>query len=191
MKLFPSLNAVTCAAVLGACLFALTGAKDKEKSVSTPGDFTSKTIDIGIVCSDVERSVDFYTQAVGMTDVSTFDVDASLAQAVGLTDNQPFKVHVLVLGKGEKGVNVTKLKLMEFKKAPGKKANQDFIHSTVGMRYTTIFVKDISAANLRMIAYGSMPLSKGLQEIPSGEFLGLYRDPDGNFVELVGSKPKK
>ena len=191
MKLFPSLNAVTCAAVLGACLFALTGAKEKEKSVSTPGDFTSKTIDIGIVCSDVERLVDFYTQAVGMTEMSTFDVDASLAQAVGLTDNQPFKVHVLVLGKGEKGENVTKLKLMEFKKAPGKKANQDFIHSTVGMRYTTIFVKDITIANMRMIAYGSMPLSKGLQEIPNGEFLGLYRDPDGNFVELVGPKPKK
>lgn len=42
-----------------------------------------------------------------------------------------------------------------------------------------------------MIAYGSMPLSKGLQEIPDGRFLGLYRDPDGNFVELVGPKAKK
>lgn len=188
MKLHPSFKAVLCAAVLGVGLFSLAGAKDKEKAVSKPGDFTSTTVDFGIVCSDAERSVDFYTQAVGMTELDGFDVDGALGQAVGLTDNQPFRVHVLVLGKGE---NATKVKLMEFKKAPGKKANQDFIHSTLGMRYTTFFVKDIAAANLRMIAYGSMPLSKGLQEIPDGRFLGVYRDPDGNFVELVGPKPKK
>lgn len=188
MKLHPLFKAVTFAFVLGVGLFALTGAKDKQKAPSKPGDFTSTTVDFGIVCSDVERSVDFYTQAVGMTELDSFDVDAGLAQAVGLTDNQPFKVHVLVLGKGD---NATKVKLMEFKKAPGKKANQDFIHSTLGMRYTTFFVKDITVANMRMIAYGSMPLSKGLQEIPDGRFLGLYRDPDGNFVELVGPKAKK
>ncbi|MBC7817053.1 MAG: bleomycin resistance protein, partial [Planctomycetaceae bacterium] len=101
---------------------------------------------------------------------------------------QAFRVHVLTLGKGDK---VTKLKLMEFKKAPGKKAEHGFIHSTVGMRYTTISVNDIAAANLRMIAYGSMPLSKGLLELPDGRFLGVYRDPDQNFVELVGPKVKK
>lgn len=188
MTLHPSFKVLTLAAVLGVGLFTLTGAKEKEKAVSKPGDFTSTTVDFGIVCSDAERSVDFYTQAVGMTELDSFDVDPGLAQAVGLTDNQAFKVHVLVLGKGE---TATKVKLMEFKKAPGKKANQDFIHSTLGMRYTTFFVKDISAANLRMIAYGSMPLSKGLQEIPDGRFLGVYRDPDGNFVELVGPKAKK
>ncbi|RLT02723.1 MAG: VOC family protein [Planctomycetota bacterium] len=188
MNLHPSFKAVTCALVLGIGLFALAGAKGKEKAASKPGDFTSTTVDFGIVCSDIERSVDFYTQAIGLTELDSFDVDAGLAQAVGLTDNQPFKVHVLVLGKGD---NATKVKLMEFKKAPGKKANQDFIHSTLGMRYTTFFVKDISIANMRMIAYGSMPLSKGLQEIPDGRFLGLYRDPDGNFVELAGPKSKK
>lgn len=188
MKLQPIFKAVTLAVVLGVSLFALTGAKEKQKVVSKPGDFTSTTVDFGIVCSDAERSVDFYTQAVGMTELDGFDVPADMAQAVGLTDNQPFKVHVLVLGKGE---TASKVKLMEFKKAPGKKANQDFIHSTLGMRYTTFFVKDITIANMRMIAYGSMPLSKGLQEIPDGRFLGLYRDPDGNFIELVGPKAKK
>lgn len=188
MNLHPSFKAVACVVVLGAGLIALTGAKEKEKVAAKPGDFASSTIDLGIVCSDVERSVDFYTQAVGMTELEGFDVPAELATNVGLTDNQPFRVHVLTLGKGDK---VTKLKLMEFKKAPGKKADQSFIHSTKGMRYTTIAVNDITVANMRMIAYGSMPLSKGLQQIPDGRFLGLYRDPDQNFVELVGPKVKK
>ena len=183
-----SLKAVACVVVLGAGLFALAGAKEKEKVVSKPGDFASTTIDLGVVCSDAERSVDFYTQAVGMTELDGFDVPGELGGNVGLTDNLPFHVHVLTLGKGDKA---TKLKLMEFKKAPGKKADQGFIHSTRGMRYTTIAVNDITVANMRMIAYGSMPLGKGLQEIPNGNFLGVYRDPDQNFVELVGPKVKK
>ena len=115
-------------------------------------------------------------------------VPADFGKNSGLTDNQPFHVHVLVPGEGEKA---TKVKLMEFKNAPGKKADQAFIHSTIGMRYTTIFVKNIDAANLRMIAYGTMPLGKGVVEIPDGRFLGLYRDPDGNFVELVGPRVTK
>lgn len=188
MKRHPSFKVLLGIILLGVGLFALAGAKEKEKVASRPGDFASLTIDFGIVCSDVERSVDFYTQAVGMTELEGFDVPADLGKNVGLTNDQPFRVHVLVLGKGDQA---TKLKLMEFKKAPGKKADQSFIHSTLGMRYTTFFVKDIDAANLRMIAYGSMPLSKGLQEIPDGRFLGVYRDPDGNFVELVGPKVKK
>ena len=187
MNRLPSFKAVACVVVCGVGLFALTGAKEKAKAVNKPGDFASTTIDLGIVCSDAERSVDFYTQAVGMTELDGFDVPGELGANVGLTDKQAFHVHVLTLGKGDK---VTKLKLMEYKKAPGKKAEHGFIHSTLGMRYTTIAVNDIAAANLRMIAYGSMPLSKGLQELPNGNYLGVYRDPDQNFVELVGPKVK-
>ena len=188
MTLHPTLKLTGLAVVLGFSLLALTGAKDKPV-VSTPGEFTSTTIDFGIICTDVERSVDFYTQAVGLTEVEGFNVPADFGKDSGLTDNQPFRVHVLVLGEAEKAT--TKLKLMEFKKAPGKKADQSFIHSMVGMRYTTLFVKNIDAANLRMIAYGTMPLAKGVVEIPDGRFLGLYKDPDGNFVELVGPRIKK
>jgi lactoylglutathione lyase len=173
------------AAVVG---FVAAGAKDKEKPASKPGDFSSTTVDFGIICSDIERSVDFYTQAVGLTELKGFDVPADFGKDSGLSDSQPFHVHVLVLGEGEKA---TKVKLMEFKKAPGKKSDQSFIHSTIGMRYTTIFVKNIDAANLRMIAYGTMPLAKGVVEIPDGRFLGLYKDPDGNFIELVGPRVKK
>lgn len=186
MRLSRSLTAV-CFCCAGALLVVAAGAKDKPAK-PVPGEFTSTTVDFGIVCSDVERSVDFYTQAVGLTELDGFDVPADFGKDSGLTDNHAFRVHVLVLGEGEKA---TKVKLMEFKKAPGKKADQSFIHSTLGMRYTTIFVKNIDAANLRMIAYGTMPLGKGLVQIPDGRFLGLYKDPDGNFIELVGPRVKK
>ena len=179
-----TLGIACLAAVVG---FVAAGAKDKSPPAK-PGDFTTTTIDLGIICSDVERSVDFYRQAVGLTELEGFDVPADFGTDSGLTNSQPFHVHVLVLGEGEKA---TKLKLMEFKKAPGKKADQSFIHTGIGMRYTTIFVKDINIANMRMIAYGTMPLGKGLVEIPDGRLLGLYKDPDGNFIELVGARAKK
>ncbi|MCX7419029.1 MAG: VOC family protein [Planctomycetia bacterium] len=175
---------VCLASLLG---FVAAGAKDKP-APAKPGDFTSTIVDFGIICSDAERSVDFYTQAVGLTELAGFDVTADFGKDSGLTDNQPLHVHVLVAGEGDKA---TKVKLMDFKKAPGKKADQSFIHSTYGMRYTTFFVKDITVANMRMIAYGTMPLGKGLVEIPGDRFLGLYKDPDGNFIELVGPKAKK
>jgi predicted enzyme related to lactoylglutathione lyase len=188
MKTFPKLGRIASVITVGLGLWGLAIAQGDKKPAETPSNFSSQTIDIGVVCSDVERSVDFYTQAVGFTEQSGFDVPADFAGNVGLSDHQPFHVHVLTLGKGE---TATKLKLMEFKKAPGKKSDQSFIHSTIGLSYLTIFVKDIDAANLRMIAYGSMPLGKGLTEIPDGRFLGLYRDPDMNFVELVGPRVKK
>ncbi len=192
MRLSRSLSAVCVVVCASLLVFVVGGAKDKTKkkelATAAPGEFTTTTIDFGIICSDVERSVDFYTQAVGLKELEGFDVPADFGKDSGLTNNQEFHVHVLVLGEGDKA---TKMKLMEFKKAPGKKADQSFIHSTLGMRYTTIFVKNIDDANLRMIGYGTMPLGKGLVEIPDGRFLGLYKDPDGNFVELVGPKVKK
>ncbi len=175
-----------CSLAVAVSLVAM-GAKGKP-AASKPGDFAQTTIDFGIICSDVERSVDYYTQAVGLTELEGFDVPAEFGKDSGLTNEQPFRVHVLVAGEAK---TATKVKLMDFKKASGKKADQSFIHSTIGMRYTTFFVNDINAANMRMIAYGSMPQGKGLVEIPDGRFLGLYKDPDGNFVELVGPKPKK
>lgn len=187
MRVFRFLSVLSFCAVLFAAGLVAIGAKDKA-APAKPGDFAQQTIDFGIICSDVENSVDFYTHAVGMTEVEGFDIPAEFGKDSGLTDNQPFRVHVLVLGDAK---TASKLKLMDFKKARGKKSDQAFIHSTIGMRYTTFFVNDIQAANMRMIAYGSMPLGKGLVEIPDGRFLGLYKDPDGNFVELVGPKPKK
>jgi hypothetical protein len=84
-------------------LFAFAGAKEKVKAVSKLGDFASTTMDLGIVCSDVERSVNFHTQSVGMTELAGFDVPKDLGGNVGFTDNQPFHVHVLTLGIGPNG----------------------------------------------------------------------------------------
>lgn len=152
-------------------------------------EFSSTTIDLGMVVSDVEKSVKFYTDAVGFTEVKGFSVPGDFAAEAGLTDGQPLKIRVLVLGEGDKA---TKLKLMEVPGAKVKKSDNDFIHSQYGYRYTTIWVADMNRALARLkkagvppLAKGPVPLPKGL---PEGVFLTCVKDPDGNTVELVGPR---
>ena len=152
-------------------------------------EFASTTIDLGMVVSNVDKSVKFYTEAIGFKEVKGFDVPADYAKDVGLTDGKPLKVRVLVLGAGDAA---TKLKLIEFPGGKSKKNDSEFIDSEFGFRYLTIFITDTSAAqkrlekmNVKPIAKGTQPLPKGF---PEGVFLTIVRDPDGNLVELVGPK---
>ena len=108
-----------------------------------PGTSSSTTIDLGTVVSDVEKSVKWYKDVIGFQEQDGFDVPADFAGEVGLTNKLPFHVHVLVLGDGP---TATKLKLMQFKTSPGARVDQNFIHSTYGFRYLTIFVNDLNAA---------------------------------------------
>jgi lactoylglutathione lyase len=153
------------------------------------GEFSSTTIDLGVVVSDVEKSVKFYTEAIGFKEVKGFDVPGDYAKTVGLTDGKPLKVRVLILGEGD---TATKLKLIEFPGGRSKKNDSEFIDSEFGFRYLTIYVSDMSAAAKRLEKTNTKPIAKGTQPLPKGfpegVFLAIVRDPDGNLVELVGPK---
>jgi len=149
--------------------------------------FVSQTIDLGTVVSDVEKSVAWYKDVIGFTERDGFDIPPDFAKATGLSNSLPFHVHVLTLGSDEKA---TKLKLMQFKTAPGARQDLSYVHSTYGFRYLTIAVKDLNATLSRAAQHGAKPIAQGAQTLPAGfpQDLGLaiLRDPDGNFVELVG-----
>ena len=153
--------------------------------------FLRTTIDFGIVCSDVEKSVKFYRDAIGFTEADGFDVPGDFANDAGLSDGHPFHVHVLVLGEDSRA---TKLKLMQFKPAPGARVDNRFLHSSYGLRYMTLIVDDLDAALKRAAAHGVKPIAKGPVALPEGFPEGLYlanvRDPDGNLVELIGPRPQ-
>ena len=159
---------------------------DEKKPAS---EFARTTIDLGTVVSDVEKSVKFYTEAIGFKEIEGFSVPGEYCKDVGLTDGQPLKVRVLVLGEGE---TATKLKLMQIPGAKTKKSDNEFIHSQYGFRYLTIFVNDTTAAMERLTRAGVKTVAKTPMELPKGlpqgVFLTIVRDPDGNLVELVGPK---
>lgn len=151
--------------------------------------FASSTIDLGCVVSDVEKSVAFYTEAIGFKQVTGFAVPGDYASKVGLTDGKPLDIKVLILGEGD---TATRLKLMHVAGAQSKQSDNRYIHSQLGFSYLTIKVKDTTAALERLAKAGVKPIAGGSQELPpslgQGVFLTIVRDPDGNFVELVGPK---
>ena len=159
----------------------LSGCADQSEA-GTQSAFARTTIDVGIVVSDVKKSAEFYTKALGFTEVSGFDVSAEMGGGSGLTDNQPFKVRVFVLGDEP---TATKIKLMEFPQAPGKKVDNQFIHSSLGYSYLTIFVSDMTASVSRAKKAGAVIVKKPYQ-LGGNNYLTLVKDPDGNIIEFVG-----
>ncbi|MHC4425310.1 MAG: VOC family protein [Planctomycetota bacterium] len=149
------------------------------------GDFARTTIDLGIVVSDVEKAAQFYKNALGFTEVSGFDVSKEMGGDSGLSEYQAFHVRVLVLGDE---ASATKIKIMEFPEAPGKKVDNRFVHSSLGYSYLTIFVSDTTAAVERVKKAGVVPVKEPYQLGGGNFYLTLVKDPDGNVVELVGPK---
>jgi catechol 2,3-dioxygenase-like lactoylglutathione lyase family enzyme len=151
-------------------------------------DFSSDVFDLGVVVSDVEKSVAFYTNAVGMQKVGAFSVDAETATKAGLTANQKLDVTVLACSDG---ATAARLKLMAFPEAPGKPSDNSTIHAQLGFSYLTLKVKSVDAALARLEKAGVKPMGKGPAAIPGREpatFILLAHDPDGNIVEMVGPK---
>ena len=165
--------------------FALSVSAIQQAAPET--NFASETIDIGMVVSDLDKSLKFYKDALGFEEVPGFKVPGQFALDTGLSNKLELDIKVLVLGKGEKA---TKLKLMQFKTSPGARVDNTFIHSSYGFRYLTISVKDVNAAVAKAEKAGAKPIAKcpvPLPEgFPAGVALANYRDPDGNLVELVG-----
>ena len=176
-----NLFALLAVSLIGSLFFSGCEARSEEESKD---EFARTTIDVGIVVSDVEKAAEFYKNALGFTEVPGFDVSAEMGAGSGLTDYQPFHVRVFVLGEEP---TATKIKLMEFAQAPGKKVDNQFINSSYGFSYLTIWVSDTTAAVERAKKAGAVPV-KEPYDLGGNNYLTLLKDPDGNFIEFVGPK---
>jgi catechol 2,3-dioxygenase-like lactoylglutathione lyase family enzyme len=170
--------------------FALL-AKDEEAKPAGP--FAQQTIDLGVVVSDIEKSLAFYKGVIGFNEVEGFKVAGEFPKKVGLTDGAALDIHVLVLGEDE---TATKLKIMQVKsEKPARVIKQRHIHTTAGFSYVSIFVTDVDAVLERAKAAGNKPYAQSPQRLPEGlpqdVCLLMLKDPDGNFVEIIGPLIKK
>jgi catechol 2,3-dioxygenase-like lactoylglutathione lyase family enzyme len=159
------------------------------RAAAEENEFARKTIDLGVVVSDVEKAAKFYTEAIGFTEVEGFSVPADFCKDAGLTDGKKLDIRVFVLGEGK---DATRIKLMQLPGVDSKQSDNSHIHSQLGFSYLTIIVTDTAAALARLKKAGAAPIAKGpvpLPEgFPEGVFLTVVRDPDGNLIELVGPK---
>jgi catechol 2,3-dioxygenase-like lactoylglutathione lyase family enzyme len=153
-------------------------------SSQAQSEFSSPTISVGVVVSDLEKSLDFYTNVIGMKKAGGFEVDKDFAKRSGLTGGVPMSVTTLKLEDKE---DATQWKLMSFgKEAPNPLP--EYVQDVVGMRYITIMVSDL-APFLKRIKKHRIKLL-GDTPIPLGSsgntHFVLVSDPDGILVELIG-----
>lgn len=146
--------------------------------------FSSKTIHLGMVVSDLPTSVAFYKDVVGMVQVdrTSFDIDGEFGKRSGLTDGSPFHVEVLKLGSGEEA---TQLKLMSIGEK-AKKTENSYIHTNTGIQYLTFLVEDITTCVDNIRKHGVKLLGETPTPLGDGKSFVLIQDPDGTFVELIG-----
>lgn len=149
-----------------------------------PGDFSNPTIFVGSVVTDLAKSVDFYTNIIGMTKTSTFSVDGVKAKELGLTDGRPIDVTVLKL---EDSPQANEWKLMSFGTKPGHKKPK-YLHDDTGMQYITILVNHLNPIIERIEKNNIKILSGKPSELSEGRFFILVQDPDGTFIELIGPR---
>ena len=147
-------------------------------------EFSLSTIHMGMIVSDLEKSMSFYKDIVGFVQVDTteFDVDADFGKRSGLTDSLAFHVEVLKLGKGEQA---TQLKLMSFGDKPKKQKNE-YIHSNTGIQYLTIYVTELEPIVERIKKNKVKLLGETPVPLGTDKHFVLVKDPDGTFVELIG-----
>jgi predicted enzyme related to lactoylglutathione lyase len=108
-----------------------------------------------------------------------------MAADAGLTDNRPFKVRVFVLGDEPAA---TRLKIMTIPGAGLKRVDNQYIGSSLGFRYLTINVADLTRTLARLKQHGVAPVKEPYQ-LGGNSYLILVKDPDGNTVELIGPRP--
>jgi len=67
-----------------------------------------------------------------------------------------------------------------------QKPRNEFIHSSLGFSYLSIYVEDMGAAMQRLEAAVVKPVAQPKLIPNTSVALVLVRDPDGNLIELIG-----
>ena len=145
-------------------------------------NFSSKLIGLGVVVSDLERSLDFYVNGIGMVKTYSFTINEDISKRSGLSNGVPTSVTVLKL---ENSPEANEWKLMSF----GKKAahpKQNFIQDDTGVQYITINVKALKPVIERLKQKDVPFLGSTPTPLNQDSHFVLVQDPDGTFIELIG-----
>lgn len=151
-------------------------------SAKAQSNFTSKVIGVGVVVADLERSLDFYVNGIGMVKTGSFTINDDFGKRSGLTNGVAVAVTMLKL---ENSPEATDWKLMSFGSKPAHPKPKN-IQDDTGMQYITINVKALQPVidrltKMRVPFLGSTPTP-----LNANAHFVLVQDPDGTFIELIG-----
>jgi catechol 2,3-dioxygenase-like lactoylglutathione lyase family enzyme len=163
-------------AMLLLCLYAASA-----QTLRAQATYSQGRVDIGLVVSDLERSIAFYQDALGMQRVYSFEVGAPFAREAGLTAGVPLNVVAMKLTADD---DAPVLKLV--RTGEPETYRPRFIDDQSGVRYLTVFVTALAPVLERLKHHDVPVLGEGPVRMSNGQSLALVQDPDGLFVELIG-----
>ncbi|MEX5636930.1 VOC family protein [Parafrankia sp. FMc2] len=135
---------------------------------------------IGLCVSDFDRSIRFYTEGLGFHLAEKFDIGDSLAQLAEVPPPIRCRSQMIVNGQ-------TKLELLDWK-TPRPEGAALVTRRQIGFTHLSVYVKDLTAAEARLVALGATPIEYTRTHIPmrGGAMDVLFlADPDGIRIELV------
>lgn len=152
--------------------------------IYSQNNFSNPAISVGVVVENLQKSIDFYTQVIGMVKTGEFSVSKEQCTELGLTDSYQLDVTIL---KPIDSETSSEWKLMSL----GTKAQhpqQKHMSDDTGIQYVTLFVKEIQPVLDRAKSHQVKILSSQPSVLADGRKFLLLQDPDGNFLEIIGNK---
>jgi len=120
------------------------------------------SIDLGIICGDIQASLHFYQDLLGLT-------------SAGVNPATTGTMHRLRFGTSD-------VKLIDPTKRPG--TGPLGIDQQLGFRYLTFVVTNLDEVIQRLEAE-NIEFTRPKTEIRPGTTIAMVKDPDGNIVEFV------
>jgi lactoylglutathione lyase len=133
----------------------------------------------GIVCVDIDRMLDFYTEVLGLRFVTDAEASPEMSAQFGAAPSG-FRIVRLQTPYGER------IKLVQPKKV-FLKQNQvpEWVFERQGITYITFVIVDVQEVATRLRKHGTELMSKEPVKIREGITAIFARDPEGNFIEFV------
>ena len=151
-------------------------------SAYAQSNFTSKTIGVGVVVADLDKSLNFYVNGIGMVKTGSFTINEDFGKRSGLTNGVSVNVTILKL---ENSPEATDWKLMSFGSKPAHPKPKN-IQDDTGMQYITINVQALQPVIDRLTKMNVPFLGSTPTPLNAKSHFVFVQDPDGTFIELIG-----
>jgi catechol 2,3-dioxygenase-like lactoylglutathione lyase family enzyme len=140
---------------------------------------------VGITVSDLERSVAFYHDLLGLAFVvppTPWFEGSDLARGLGVTPPVALRVALFEVGDGE-----TWFEILQYRTPPSS-TTRALPQSDIGAAHVAFHVEDIAATYDELIAKG-VEFNSPPNTVDDGPLAGwrwaYFKDPDGHTMELV------
>ena len=144
---------------------------------------------IGITVSDIERSKNFYTQALSFQIVSDITVEEEYSELEGVPDAS---IRIVTLQLGDE-----RIELMQYLNIEGNPIPEDSQSNDLWFQHLAIVVSDLDRAYAHLKTFPIGAISTAPQTIPpsnkasAGVRAFKFKDPDRHSLELIWFPPDK